>query len=259
MTSAYTFGHSASAAERLRILADVYEAESAAFLRDHAPGAPAHAVDLGCGPGYTTALIARTTGAAKTTGLDISPEFIAQANSERGTIASFIVHDVTAPPFPGAPPDLIFVRLLVTHLPDPAMAIARWLAALAPGGHLLLDEVDAIDVSEPTCKRYLEITAQVVGTTGGDLYIGPRLASLAPATATVRLDQSLPYPVTAGSAASMFRLNIPNWAGKAIAAGITTAGELSTIATRLDALAEGTATGPNLTWHMRHVVLRPPP
>ncbi len=255
MTSAYTFGHSASAAERLRILADVYEEESAAFLRDHAPGAVGHAVDLGCGPGYTTTLVARTTGAATTTGLDISPEFIAQASGERGDVANFYVHDVTAPPFPGDPPDVIFARLLVTHLPDPAGAMKRWVDALALGGRLLLDEVDAIDVTEPTCKRYLEITAEVIGTTGGELYIGPRLASLAPSGASVLLDEPIRYPVPARDAAAMFRLNIPNWAEKAIAGGITTPDELAAIAAHLDGLAEGRINGPDLVWYMRHVVL----
>ncbi len=53
----------------------------------------------------------------------------------------------------------------------------------------------------------------------------------------------------------MFRLNIPNWAAKAIAAGITTADELAAIAAHLDDLAEGRIEGPDLVWYMRHVVL----
>lgn len=115
--------------------------------------------------------------------------------------------------------------------------------------------MDAIDVSEPVCRRYLEITAQVIATTGGELYIGPRLASLAPDPVTVIADDSLRYLVPARDAARMFRLNIPNWAESAIARDITSAEELRTIAAHLDDLAESRAWGPDLTWHMRHVVI----
>ena len=257
MTGAYTFGHSASAAERLRILAGVYEVESEGFLRCYAPERPRLAIDLGCGPGYTTGLIARTAGASLTVGLDISEDFIAEARAERGDLAEFHVHDVTAPPFPGGAADLIFCRLLVTHLADPAGAIAAWVSALAPRGRLLIDEVDAIDAPDPTCARYLEIAAGVIGTAGGDLYVGPKLGTMAPASALVVADESAPCDVSAADAASMFRLNIPNWAETAITRGLTDREELAGIASKMEDFAQGRVPAPALRWHMRHLVLAP--
>jgi SAM-dependent methyltransferase len=255
VTSAYTFGHTATAAERLRVLAGVYAGETGAFLDGWAPMQPELAIDLGCGPGYTTELIAKAIMPSKTVGLEISAEFVELARRERGAVAEFQVHDVTAPPFPGGPADLIFCRLLVTHLPDPAAAIAAWVSALAPGGRLLIDEVDQIDVPDPTCARYLEITAGLIGTTGGDLYIGPRLGAMAPAGARTALDESVPCEVNIADAASMFRLNLPNWAERAIGKELTTGEELAAIAARMEEYAEGRATGPGLRWHMRHLVL----
>jgi SAM-dependent methyltransferase len=258
MTHAYTFGHTTSAAERLRILAGVYEAESEAFLRAYAPWRPAVAVDLGCGPGYTTTLVARTTAAARMFGLDVSEDFIAQAKRELGELAAFSVHDVTVPPFPCGAADLIFCRLLLTHLPAPAEAMAAWLSALAPGGRLLIDEVDAIDAPDSTCARYLEIAAGVIRSTGGDLYIGPKLGTMAPAGSRVISDRSEPYDVGIADAAAMFRLNLPNWAEKAIAGGLTTTDELGHIAEQMEAFAQGRRHGPALRWHMRHLVLEAP-
>jgi SAM-dependent methyltransferase len=241
------------------VLAGVYEAETAAFLRQFAPGRPALAVDLGCGPGYTTALIARVLGPTRTVGVDLSDEFIEQARRERGDEADFHVGDVVAAtPFPSGPADLIFCRLLLTHLPDPAAALETWVAALAKGGRLLVDEVDRIEVPDPTCARYLEIAANVVATTGGDLYIGPKLGAMAPASARTILDEAVPCDVSIADAASMFRLNIPNWAENAIAKGLTTAEELARIAERMEDYAEGRAAGPGLRWHMRHLVLERP-
>ena len=52
----------------------VFGPTTAAFLRRDAlpTGAPTLAVDLGCGPGYTTALVARCGGPARTVGLERS-------------------------------------------------------------------------------------------------------------------------------------------------------------------------------------------
>jgi SAM-dependent methyltransferase len=254
--TSYTFGHSSSAADRLRILARVYEPESATFLRDYAPDHPLIALDLGCGPGHTTALVATTTGARKVHGLDMSPGFITAARSEYGGLAEFHVQDVTRAPFPGGPAALIFCRLLLTHLPEPQEALATWVAALAPGGGLLIDEVDAISAPDPTCQRYLEIAAGVVTSGGGELYIGPRLAGWKPPQgAAVLLNQAIPCDVTAADAASMFRLNLPNWAGRAIAEGLTSAQELNAITADLDRLADGMRHAPPIRWHMRHLVV----
>jgi SAM-dependent methyltransferase len=255
VTAGYTFGHSASAAERLRILAAVYESETEAFIRAYAPRRPGLAIDLGCGPGYTTALLARASGAERTAGFDISPEFVALAAAERGDAATFHVHDVTAPPFSAGEPDLLFCRLLLTHLPDPRAALAAWAGALRPGGRLLIDEVDAIEAPDPVCARYLAIADGVVRSTGGSLYVGPLLGGLAPPSAAIVADEAVPCEVAARDAASMFRLNIPNWAETAITAGLTTTDELAVIAGRMDALASGEAEAPPLRWHMRHLVL----
>src|SRR5260221_11846563 len=81
----YTFGDNDLAAERLRILARAFEPTSRAFLTHvrasayGSDGAAAHAVDLGCGPGYTTRLVREVVAAALTTGVDRSPRFLARA------------------------------------------------------------------------------------------------------------------------------------------------------------------------------------
>src|SRR4051795_1345013 len=90
----YTFGDNATAGDRLSLLAAVFEESSATLLRRAAPVAPAVAVDLGCGPGHTTALVARCTGATRTWGLDASEGFLTQARRAYGQL-EFVEHDVT--------------------------------------------------------------------------------------------------------------------------------------------------------------------
>ena len=63
----YSFGDVGPAEERLRRLAELYNPRSAGLLRRAREwlGEPISlAIDLGSGPGYTTALVADTTGRA---------------------------------------------------------------------------------------------------------------------------------------------------------------------------------------------------
>ena len=139
MTSAvggYAFGDSAPAARRLGLLADVFEPPSRAFLAEFArvAGDPVDlAVDLGCGPGHSTQLVASVVGARRTLGLDQSGSFVALAEAGAPPGVEFAVHDVTVVPFPSPPAGLVYGRFLLSHLPDPPATLAAWATQLAPG------------------------------------------------------------------------------------------------------------------------------
>src|SRR5690348_7426963 len=120
----YTFGDSDLAAERLRLLADAFAPSSRAFVGRLGREPVRLAIDLGCGPGYTTALLAAGTGATATIGLDSSPRFLARAWRQAPRGVAFGEHDVTRVPFPAPLADLIYGRFVVTHLPDAGAAIA---------------------------------------------------------------------------------------------------------------------------------------
>ena len=68
----YTFGDSLSAAERLRRIAAFFDPLAADFIRKHHDAAVFRAADLGCGPGYSTAMLAEATGAPEVVGFDQS-------------------------------------------------------------------------------------------------------------------------------------------------------------------------------------------
>ena len=53
----YTFGDSALAAQRLDVLADVFDPATRAFLEEAIEPGPGVVFDLGCGPGRTTRLL----------------------------------------------------------------------------------------------------------------------------------------------------------------------------------------------------------
>ena len=69
----YAFSDSELAEQRLKLVADTFSESTSSFLRDVVDGPTRLAIDLGCGPGYTTRLLADTTGCERAIGLDESP------------------------------------------------------------------------------------------------------------------------------------------------------------------------------------------
>lgn len=91
-------------------------------------------LDLGCGPGNSTAVLADQFPDAELVGLDASAEMIASAR-ESGTPASWIVAD--AERWPGTGPfDLVFSNAALQWMADQPALLGRMLSWLAPGGLL---------------------------------------------------------------------------------------------------------------------------
>lgn len=242
----YTFGDGDVAAERLALVASVFEPTSRRLMAA-APAAPARAVDLGCGPGHTTRLLAEVTGAGTTVGLDASPRFVDLARATHGAAdpsLAFAVHDATAVPLPGGPADVVHARLLLAHLPDPPAVVARWRSGLRPGGVLLLDEVVAIAPPAGVLHEYLELVTAQVAAGGADMYAGRLLAPLG--------GEDVDHPVDAPVAARMFGMNLASWGDDAVRRGLVGAADVERLATGLAAVRSGT-----VVWTLRHAVLGP--
>ncbi len=243
------------------MLAEVFGPTSRALLaglgRD--PGA---VLDLGCGPGHTTAMLAEAFPGARVLGIDASAAFVAEAEATargRRHRLGFTVGDVTRPPLPGAPADLVYARFLLVHLPAPRAVVAGWTGALAPGGAVVVEEPEAIDTADPDFRRYLELAAAVVADRGGDLYAGGQLAGLVPpAPAEVALDRRVPLEVVAGAAAGIFSRNLATWGHDPALAGLAAPGEADALLERLVARRADRSAGV-IRWHMRQVVLTTPP
>jgi len=89
-------------------------------------------VDLGCGTGTLTHELHTTLGAKETTGIDNSPTMLADA--EAGNGVDFEEADIAA--FSGPDCDLVFANASLQWVPDHEAVLARWAAAVRPGGEL---------------------------------------------------------------------------------------------------------------------------
>ena len=264
----YAFGDGPAAARRLDLLAELFEPSSRTFLErvaglpggDGAAGRrPGLAVDLGCGTGRTTRLVAEVLKPHRMVGLDQSAFFVAAAGSSAGPEApgaEFAVHDVTRVPFPCPPADVCYGRLLLSHLPDPGAVLAAWATQLAPGGLLLADEVDRIHTDLRALRGYLEVAGALLAARGHTLEVGQRLARLPDPPGMVRRDDRIGHLTPpAARAAAMFALNLAVWRGEAVRAGVATAAELDRLAADLAAVADGEVRG-SIRWELRQLVLQ---
>jgi SAM-dependent methyltransferase len=144
-------------------------------------------------------------------GVDSSASFLDQARAAVPD-AEFEQRDLVVDDLP--PADAVYARYLLSHLPEPEARVAAWQRALRPGGRLLLEENTRLRIHHPVFRRYEDAVAVVMGSGGGDLYVGERLVPLADRVTitTVRPPASV--------IARLFGMNLVTWGRNPAAAGL---------------------------------------
>jgi trans-aconitate 2-methyltransferase len=178
----YTFGDSALAAERLRLLAELFQPALAGLVLEQGARGLEQVLDLGSGPGHTTRTLWQLLAPRRLLGLDSSERYVEQARRESPPEIDYRLHDLRQPAPPGAPlprAQLVYSRFLLTHLPEPRAALSLWAELLAPGGRLLLQETADMSSAHPALARYYELMAEFQRRHGQSFDIGRQLAALA--------------------------------------------------------------------------------
>lgn len=251
----YAFGDSELAATRLGVVAEVFKRASRSFLLEADLGTPDLAIDLGCGPGHTTLLLSEVLSCGQVVGLDLSADFIETARRSASGDHSFRVHDVTVVPFPVGPADLLYCRLLLTHLADPVEVIGRWATQVRPGGLLALEEVEWIETNSEVLHRYLDVVERMLCSQSNALYVGPDLERARPAAPLAkRFSRVAEYPVAPTDAARMFSLNLRTWRERPFVQENLTPDEVSGLQRDLDALRASPPGEASIVWGLRQIV-----
>lgn len=237
----YTFGTTPTAAQRLALLAALYEPDSRALLARWAPRPTEHAIDLGCGPGHTACLVHQVTGARRTTGIERSSTFAALARAEAPEGVEIVEADVTAEDLPVDPADVVHARFLLTHLSAPARVVHRWGRLLRPDGVLILVETARLVSRDPVLGRYYELIADLQQHHGQALDVGARLGEFAGGAPGLRVVHSglrTWNPPTAAMA-GLHVLNLRTWRNDRYAAGAFDPDELDALDDALLDIARG--------------------
>ena len=155
--SAYAFERTPSEYERLRAQSRGWEAATVRAFDTIGIPPGASCLDAGCGPGETMRLLADRAGpSGSVTGIDadaglgpLVEDFLRKAGYGQ---CRFLAADLNNDgPVPGGPYDVVFARLLLFHLPQRLEVLRRLWDAVAPGGHLLVQDYDfhTIEVLPP--------------------------------------------------------------------------------------------------------------
>ena len=253
----YTFGDGPVAADRLALLAATYEPSSARLLRMCASLAPRRAMDLGCGPGYSTRLLHAVVASSATVGVDSSPHHVARARAVAPPGIEYAVHDVTVVPLPGEPPpDLLYCRFLLTHLRDPARVLAAWAAALDDRAALVIEETAEMSSTHPAFRLYYALVAALQRHYGQELTIGRTLDRALAASgwvAEISVTRELALP--ARRMARLHQLNLATWRHDPFARASFAPQLLDELGAELEAIAAGDAVAPDVHHSLRQLVL----
>ena len=118
--------------------------------------APGRVVDLGCGPGNSTALLVARWPEAEVDGLDASPEMLERAAAS-GVRARWVRGDLASWAAPGRY-DVAFSNAALQWLPDHAALLPRLAASVRPGGALAFQVPRNMDAPSHALMREVAAT-----------------------------------------------------------------------------------------------------
>ena len=131
----------AEAPARLTALAAMFDPGTIRHLESRGVGPGWHCLEVGGGGGSVAAWLATRVGpTGHVLVTDIDPRFLQALDLPNVEVRR---HDIATDPLSESAFDVIHVRLVLNHLPEPARVLARLRTALKPGGWLVCEEFDS--------------------------------------------------------------------------------------------------------------------
>jgi SAM-dependent methyltransferase len=150
--SPYLFGHDwAQERRRLALLEQIYDGGTRALLSRLPLPAGAQCLEVGAGAGSIALWLCDQVGdGGRVVGTDLDTEFLQSRAS--GTPLEVRRHDIVTDDLEQGAFDLIHARLVLEHIRERDDVLPRLVAALRPGGWLLLEDYDWVrPTAAPDC------------------------------------------------------------------------------------------------------------
>ena len=204
-------------------------------LLQRAGAAPGMAcLDVGCGGGDVAFDLARMVlpgGHVVGTDIDDAKLEIARAEAESQHLQNVaFLHADALREMPDETFDLVHARFLLSHLTDPAAAVANMKKALRPVGTIVLEDVDFtgyfVHPPHAAFDRYLELYTLAAQRNGADPTLGRHLPELARDAGfdDIRMNVVQHASLT-GDVKLISALTMENIADNVVAAGLADRGE----------------------------------
>ena len=247
-SSTYVIAGGIPGRERLRILARVMAPTTNPLLDRLGDLTGARCLDAGCGGGDVTRELARRAGpAGHATGVDLDEAKLVLCREENADVRNIEFRGArVGEDDVGGPYDLVYSRFLLTHLPNPAIAVRQFHDVLRPGGRIAVEDIDFSGYTahpfSAAHKRYAELYSKVVRLRGADPDIGPRLPSLLQRQGFTDLDVTVVQPMgLTGEIKLMPPITVEAISEAVVGAGLASAEEMAALAQALYADAANPA------------------
>jgi SAM-dependent methyltransferase len=231
---------------RLAVLARVLVPGTRALLDRFEPLSGGLAIDAGCGGGDVSFELAARVGATgRVVGFDLDESKLASARAEAASRKLSTVEFRQASvlePWPQSGASIVYARFVLTHLARPDDMLKHAWDALAPGGVLVVEDIDYegqfCDPPCPAFHRHRELYVAAAHKRGADPFVGRRLVRLLESAGFCEVDSCLTQPFgRSGDVKSIPSLTFAAIAEAVIASGLASAEEVARVGEELDAFA----------------------
>jgi 2-polyprenyl-3-methyl-5-hydroxy-6-metoxy-1,4-benzoquinol methylase len=190
----YIFENSRPETEsRFSLLSSLFDERSIHYIEQRGIKAGWSCLEVGGGGGSIAAWLSSRVGhTGRVLATDIDPRFLQTLSCPNLEVRR---HDLRVDPIPEREFDLVHARLVLMHLPERETVLKRMIAALKPGGWIVLEEIDnlaflpnqsSVDCSDEVLK-VREAFQQVLTDRGVDNRYGRGLARSLQANGVVNI------------------------------------------------------------------------
>lgn len=227
--------------ERFPALSDLYDDETIRCLQGVGVASGWQCLEVAAGGGSIAQWLAVQVGAGgRVLATDLDTRFL-----ESPAVPALEVrrHDIARDPLPESAFDLVHARLILVHLPERELALAKMVGAVKPGGWLVCEEFDSLSMpADPAlhpdeCALKAQVALQrVMALRGADTRYGRDLAARMRAHGLVEIRAQGRMTMWQGGSAGarLFRANFEQLREELLRIGLLTRAELDDDLARLD-------------------------
>jgi 2-polyprenyl-3-methyl-5-hydroxy-6-metoxy-1,4-benzoquinol methylase len=184
--STYALGHSEQELERVSRRAEIFEPFTDQLLRQAGISTGMRVLDVGCGAGDVTSLVAALVGpAGEVVGADRAAEAVQRATmraqARHAENVKFLEGDPTEMRF-DRPFDAVVGRFVLMYYPDPIDAVRKLAGHVRDGGLIVFQELDTANCRSlppaPTFNRHVGWIKQALSATGARNELGLEMYSV---------------------------------------------------------------------------------